>query len=180
MNSEGYIALSREVQAIKIPEGQVLTLPAQTLVSITQDLGGSYTIVSPDHGGLFRISGADADALGREKAEVAAADGPFEPEKVWAQLRECYDPEIPVNIVDLGLIYDVSVTDDASGKGKAIAVQMTLTAPGCGMGPTLAADAQQRIMSVPGVASADVQLVWEPQWTPSLISAAGKEKLGME
>ncbi len=180
MNSEGYIALSREVQAIKIPEGLVLSLPVGTLVSITQELGGSFTVVVPDRGGLFRIQGADADALGREKAELAAGDGPFEVEKVWAQLRECYDPEIPVNIVDLGLIYDVDVSDDASGKGKSIGVKMTLTAPGCGMGPTLAADAQQRILSVPGVASANVELVWEPQWSPALISAAGKEKLGME
>ena len=180
MNSEGYIALSREVQAVKIPEGHVLALPAQTHVSIMQELGGSFTVVVPDRGGLFRIQGCDADALGREKVAVAAGDGAFEIEKVWAQLRECYDPEIPVNIVDLGLIYDVAVSDDESGKGKSIAVKMTLTAPGCGMGPTLAADAQQRILSVPGVAAANVDLVWEPQWSPALISAAGKEKLGME
>ena len=180
MNSEGYIALSREVQAVKIPEGHVLALPAQTHVSIMQELGGSFTVVVPDRGGLFRIQGCDADALGREKVAVTVGDGLFEVEKVWAQLRECYDPEIPVNIVDLGLIYDVAVSDDESGKGKSIAVKMTLTAPGCGMGPTLAADAQQRLLSVPGVAAANVDLVWEPQWSPALISAAGKEKLGME
>ena len=91
-----------------------------------------------------------------------------------------YDPEIPVNIVDLGLIYDVDVADDESGKGKRVAVKMTLTAPGCGMGPTIAADAQQRILTLPGVADANVMVVWDPQWAPTMISAAGKEKLGME
>ncbi len=180
MNSDGYLALTRDVQAIKIPEGLVTTLPAQSLVQIMQELGGSFTVVAPDRGGIFRIQGADADALGREVAAPAAAEGPFEIEKVWAQLRECYDPEIPVNIVDLGLIYDVAVSEDPSGKGQRIAVKMTLTAPGCGMGPTLAADAEQRILTVPGVASASVELTWDPQWNPSMISAEGKMKLGIE
>ena len=107
-------------------------------------------------------------------------DGVFEIGRVWEQLRQVYDPEIPVNIVDLGLIYDVDVADDESGKGKRVAVKMTLTAPGCGMGPTIAADARQRIVTLPGVADADVMVVWDPQWAPSMISAAGKEKLGME
>ena len=180
MNSDGYQTLTRDVQAIKIPDGLVTTLPAQSLVQIMQELGGSFTVVAPDRGGLFRIQACDADALGREVAAPAAGDGPFEIEKVWEQLRECYDPEIPVNIVDLGLIYDVAVSEDLGGKGRSIAVKMTLTAPGCGMGPTIAADAQQRILSVPGVASADVQVVWDPVWNPSMISAEGKMKLGIE
>jgi len=104
----------------------------------------------------------------------------FEIERVWEQLKQVYDPEIPVNIVDLGLIYDVAVADDESGKGKRVAVKMTLTAHGCGMGPTIAGDARQRIVTLPGVASADVEVVWEPAWSPAMISAAGKEKLGME
>lgn len=180
MNSDGYLTLTRDVQAIKIPDGLVTTLPAQSLVQIMQELGGSFTVVAPDRGGLFRIQGADADALGREVAAPVAADGPFEIEKVWAKLRECYDPEIPINIVDLGLIYDVDVSEDPGGKGRRIAVKMTLTAPGCGMGPTLAADAEQRILTVPGVASANVELTWDPQWNPSMISAEGKMKLGIE
>ncbi len=175
-----YIGLSRAVKAVKIPEGHETDLPAGTQVAITQELGGTFTVVVPDRGGLFRIQNRDADALGREVAPQASVDGEFEIEKVWGQLRGCYDPEIPVNIVDLGLIYDVGVADDDSGKGKRVSVKMTLTAPGCGMGPTLAADAEQRILSVPGVASAEVALVWDPAWNPSMISAAGKQALGME
>ncbi|MEQ1861136.1 MAG: iron-sulfur cluster assembly protein [Chthoniobacteraceae bacterium] len=171
--------LTREVEAIQIPAGTPVTLPTGAEVMITQELGESFTVYVTGQGGLFRIHGADADALGREKVAVAAGDGPFSDERVWAQLRECYDPEIPVNIVDLGLIYDVAVSEDDSGKGKRVGVKMTLTAPGCGMGPTIAREAEQRILAVPGVASASVELVWEPAWSPALISQAGKEKLGM-
>jgi probable FeS assembly SUF system protein SufT len=180
MNGEGYIALSRDVQAIKIPDGAVTTLPAGSHVAITQELGGTFTVVAPDRGGLFRIQGCDADALGREVVEPAAAGGVFEIERVWEQLRECYDPEIPVNIVDLGLIYDVDVSDHESGEGKKVSVKMTLTAPGCGMGPAIAADAERRILALPGVAGASVVVVWDPPWAPTMISAAGKEKLGIE
>ena len=180
MSTESYIALSREVQAIKIPEGATTTLPAQTQVAITQELGGTFTVVVPDRGGLFRIQGKDADALGREVIANEVTDGVFDIERVWDRLRQCYDPEIPVNIVDLGLIYDVDVSDDESGKGKSIAVKMTLTAPGCGMGPSIAADAEQRILALPGVARAAVIVVWDPPWAPTMISASGKEQLGME
>ena len=180
MSTDGTITLTREITAIKIPEGAERILPVGTTVAITQELGGTFTVMAPDFGGLFRIQNHDADALGRESVALAAADGVFEIERVWEQLKQVYDPEIPVNIVDLGLIYDVDVADDDSGKGKRVAVKMTLTAQGCGMGPTIAGDAQQRILSLPGVASADVQVVWDPQWAPAMISAAGKEKLGME
>ena len=180
MSTDGYITLTREITAIKIPEGVERALPAGTTVAITQELGGTFTVMAPDFGGLFRIQNRDADAIGREVVEHVAADGVFEIERVWEQLRQVYDPEIPVNIVDLGLIYDVDVSDDESGKGKRVAVKMTLTAPGCGMGPTIAADARQRIITLPGVADADVMVVWDPQWAPTMISAAGKEKLGME
>ena len=178
--NDGFITLSRDITAIKIPAGAEQALPAGTRVAITQELGGTFTVVAPDFGGLFRIQNGDADALGRETVEHVTADGVFEIARVWEQLRQVYDPEIPVNIVDLGLIYDVDVADDESGKGKRVAVKMTLTAPGCGMGPTIAADARQRIVTLPGVADADVIVVWDPQWAPSMISAAGKEKLGME
>ena len=180
MSDDGYIALSRDITAIKIPEGAERTLPAGTLVAITQELGGTFTVMVPDFGGLFRIQSCDADAIGREVTEHEVADGVFEIQRVWEQLRQVYDPEIPVNIVDLGLIYDVAVADDESGKGKRIAVKMTLTAHGCGMGPTIAGDARQRIVTLPGVASADVEVVWDPPWSASMISEAGKEKLGME
>jgi probable FeS assembly SUF system protein SufT len=179
MSDGGYIPLSRAVEAIQIPQGNAVTLSADTSVLITQALGGSYTVVVSNLPGLFRISDNDADALGKERAAKAeGGDGPFNEESVWAQLRNCYDPEIPVNIVDLGLIYGMEATDDPAG-GKRVSVKMTLTAPGCGMGPALAGDAEQRILSVPGVTSANVELVWDPPWSPDRISLAGREKLGM-
>ena len=179
---ESSVSLKRDVVAVRIPSGEQLTLPQGSDVIITQALGGSFTVVIPHQPGLFRIDSRDADALGRESAEgpqAAVPDAPFDVEKVWEQLRNCYDPEIPVNIVDLGLIYSLDVEDDASGVGKRVSIKMTLTAPGCGMGPILAADAERRVLTVPGVASACVELVWEPQWTPDRISPAGREKLGM-
>ncbi len=179
MNDGGYITLTREIEAIQIPSGNKITLPKDTTVLITQALGGAYTVHVPHQAGLFRIAGTDADALGKESHETTTAgDGPFDEEKVWEQLRQCYDPEIPVNIVDLGLIYGLDATDEE--KGKRVSVKMTLTAPGCGMGPSLAADAEQRILSVAGVSSANVELVWDPPWSPERISPAGREVLGME
>ena len=177
---DDYITLTRDIAATLIPSGEAVTLPAGSSVIVTQALGASYTVLASSHGGLARVNGEDGDALGREKKIASANDGPFSEDQVWAQLRECYDPEIPVNIVDLGLIYSVDVSDDESGSGKRVSVKMTLTAPGCGMGPTLARDAEQRLITVPGVANANVELVWDPPWSPALISAAGKEKLGME
>ncbi len=179
MSDATFITLTREIEAIQIPSGNKITLPPETAVMITQSLGGSFTVHVPHHSGLFRIAGSDADALGLEAtAAVTTTDGPFDIEQVWTQLRQCYDPEIPVNIVDLGLIYGLEPTDEE--KGKRISVKMTLTAPGCGMGPSLAADAEQRILSVAGVSSANVELVWDPPWSPERISPAGREILGME
>ena len=180
MPTEGYIELSRDVVATAIPSGNAMTLRAGTPVSVTQSLGGTWTVHVSGVGGLYRIKGEDADALGHEAPPpTVMVEGPFEEEKVWEQLRNCYDPEIPVNIVDLGLIYEMEATEEAGG-GRHIDVKMTLTAPGCGMGPSLASDAEIRLLTVPGVSSAKVHLVWDPPWTPELISAAGKEKLGME
>ena len=178
MSEVGFIELSREIEAIQIPSGNKITLPIGTAVIINQALGGSYTVLVPHQAGLFRIAGNDADALGKEVVTHTAGDGPFDIEKVWEQLRNCYDPEIPVNIVDLGLIYGLDAADEEAG--KRVSVKMTLTAPGCGMGPSLAADAEQRILTVPGVSSACVELVWDPPWSPERISPAGREKLGME
>ena len=176
-----FIPLSRSVEATAIPSGHITTLPEGTVVSITQSLGGTYT-VHASIGGLYRIAAQDADAMGLDVVPQArpVADGPFSEALVWETLKGVYDPEIPVNIVDLGLIYNLKaeVLQGASETYKVL-VQMTLTAPGCGMGPALASDARQRISELPGVAEADVQLVWDPPWGPERISAEGREKLGI-
>jgi probable FeS assembly SUF system protein SufT len=175
---ENSITLCRPVEATQIPSGYSVTLPEGTLVTITQSLGGTFT-VHADSGGLFRIGASDADALGREVSENAPkAEGPFSEERVWDVLREVYDPEIPVNIVDLGLIY--GMTTEPADEGFRVRVQMTLTAPGCGMGPSLAADARGRIVALPGVTDADVELVWDPPWGPERISPEGRSKLGID
>lgn len=180
------INLNREVDAIQIPSGDAIRLPAGTRVIITQSLGGTYTVAT-DHG-LARISSKDADALGIDPAEEKKQEAQSSSNipgdvsdlemQVWQQLRGVYDPEIPVNIVDLGLVYDCAVSTDEEGKVKAL-VKMTLTAPGCGMGPTIAADAQARIMTIEQMDDAAVELVWDPPWNQSMISEEGKMKLGM-
>jgi len=176
------IKLSREVNAVQIPSGDSLTLPAGTPVFITQRLGGTYTVATSQ--GLARISSQDADALGvdaeEEKKKQASAvrlkDAPLE-EQVWAQLKGVYDPEIPVDIVNLGLVYDcvIQQVDDK----KVVQVKMTLTAPGCGMGPVIAADAQAKVMTIDGIDEANVELVWDPAWNQDMITEEGKMKLGM-
>ncbi len=176
------IVLKREVSATRIPQGEALTLPQGTPVIVTQALGGSFTVVVPGEAGLYRIEAEFTDALGKEKAEAAPSApsgeaGSFSEDKVWEALKTCYDPEIPVNIVDLGLVYSLEV--EQAPEGAKIFVRMTLTAPGCGMGPTIAGEARQKILQLAGVADADVQVVWEPAWTPDRISAEGKKKLGM-
>jgi probable FeS assembly SUF system protein SufT len=177
---DDFILLRRNVEATQIPSGQLVHLPEGTPVTITQSLGGTFTVhASP--GGLYRIAAEDADALGQEPVEKAEiAQGPFSEELLWGALREVYDPEIPVNIVDLGLVYDLSAQPVDGGELRKVTVQMTLTAPGCGMGPALAADARQRLSVLPGVAEADVQLVWDPPWGPERISPAGRTKLGID
>jgi probable FeS assembly SUF system protein SufT len=178
------IALTRQVEAIQIPSGDTIELPMGLRVVITQSLGGTYTITTGQ--GLARISSKDADALGLDAAgkregSSAYGDDPLtgaELEKaIWEQLKNVYDPEIPVNIVDLGLVYDMATSGDP---GQTIVdVKMTLTAPGCGMGPTIAADAQSRVMTIPGIDDARVELVWDPPWNQDMISLEGKMKLGM-
>lgn len=178
------IPLRRDCNAIQIPSGTSIVLKKETEVIITQSLGGSYTVVAKS-GGMYRITNQDLDALGIESAAPPAtvevptpSAGPVDEQSVWTQLKTCYDPEIPVNIVDLGLIYDMRIIPLPSGSNR-VEVKMTLTAPGCGMGPSIAADAKTKILSVLGVAEADVQLVWEPPWNPQMISPDGKTKLGM-
>lgn len=175
------ITLSRDCKAILIPSGEEATLTAGSPVIITQSLGGTYTVATQT--GLARIAEADADALGievekKDAAPRAAAGGEVKEDEVWAQLKNVYDPEIPVNIVDLGLVYDLILGKSESG-GTTVNVKMTLTAPGCGMGPTIAADARGRILTVPGVESAEVELVWSPPWNQGMISEAGRMKLGL-
>lgn len=173
--------LSREVTVTQIPSGDKQTLFAGDTVFIHQVLGGSYTIQTST--GLFRLDGKDADAIGETVVEpkVTAstlADGAPDPEAIWDQLRKVYDPEIPVNIVDLGLVYSMDVSKPAEG-GYKVDVAMTLTAPGCGMGPAIAEDAKGKILLVPGVSNADVRITWEPAWNQSMISEEGKMKLGL-
>jgi probable FeS assembly SUF system protein SufT len=172
--------LLRDCEVIRIPSGETFTLPAGTEVTITQALGGSYTVAT-DHG-LARITDANADALGvapnTQPAEKKASGVKVEEIAVWEQLKTCYDPEIPVNIVDLGLVYDC-VVEQPDGQPATVQVKMTLTAPGCGMGPTIAAEARSKIESITGVGEASVDLVWDPPWNQAMISEVGKMKLGL-
>ncbi|MGI8602456.1 MAG: putative Fe-S cluster assembly protein SufT [Verrucomicrobiales bacterium] len=181
MHSE--IELKRQVEAIQIPSGDTILLPIGLKVIVTQSLGGTYTVATDQ--GLARISTKDADALGLDEASQKSGgsygDTPLEgaelEKAVWDQLKNVYDPEIPVNIVDLGLVYDMGT--ESEDEKTAVTVKMTLTAPGCGMGPTIAADAQSRIMTIPGVDDARVELVWDPPWNQEMISLEGKMKLGI-
>ncbi len=185
MNTHQEIELTRDVEAIQIPSGDPISLPVGTKVVIQQSLGGTYTVATPS--GLARISSTDADALSidtsaesgtnKNAPEKLAAEGDLEG-AVWEQLKAVYDPEIPVNIVDLGLVYDCQVKDRDDGT-KEVEVKMTLTAPGCGMGPTIAADARNKIISLEDIDDAQVDLVWDPAWNQDMISEEGKMKLGM-
>ncbi|MEY2881633.1 MAG: hypothetical protein RLZZ15_4013 [Verrucomicrobiota bacterium] len=171
--------LSIDCPATAIPAGHAATLAAGTEVFVVQTLGGSVTVRAD--GGLFRITRENASALAgftlAEDAAPAAAE--FSEQAVWDALKTCFDPEIPVNIVDLGLVYDLAIERTAAG-AHVLEMKMTLTAPGCGMGPTIAEDARQKIAALPSVESAKVHIVWDPQWTPHMISPAGKRVLGLE
>ena len=175
------VELTRDVDAVEIPAGKASVLEKGTDAFITQALGGTYTLHVPAYGGLFRIDGKDADAIGKEvtTAPPAPAEGGGDIEhQVWEQLKTCFDPEIPVNIVDLGLIYDLHISSGPDGASR-VGVKMTLTAQGCGMGGAIAAEARQKLLMLPGVSDADVQIVWDPPWSPQRISPEGKERLGM-
>jgi probable FeS assembly SUF system protein SufT len=173
--------LTREIPATLIPAGDSTTLPAGTEVFIVQTLGGNVT-VRTDHG-LFRIARENADGIGgytpQSETKNGAPAGDFSEQAVWDALKTCFDPEIPVNIVDLGLIYDLSIEKAPTG-GHEVDVKMTLTAPGCGMGPVIAEDARQKIAALPTVERAKVHIVWDPQWTPQMISETGRKALGLE
>jgi probable FeS assembly SUF system protein SufT len=175
------VEITRDCEAIEIPAGTRVTLEKGIEVFITQSLGGTYTLQVPAYGGLFRVSGKDADALGKTVEEVTEnplGSGDLET-LVWDQLKTCFDPEIPVNIVDLGLVYGMEVTPAGDGLHR-VDVKMTLTAQGCGMGATIAIDARQKLLSLPGIAEANVDVVWDPPWNPQMISPEGRERLGLD
>lgn len=171
--------LSRDCSGTAIPSGEVISLPAGTAVYIVQTLGGNVTVRTDR--GLVRIAKEDATAIAgyEAKPEEVVVEGDFSEGAVWEALKTCFDPEIPVNIVDLGLIYDLAIEPAAEG-GNSVEVKMTLTAPGCGMGPVIAEDARQKIARLPTVRTARVHIVWDPQWTPQMISATGRKALGLE
>ena len=178
--SNQHYTLVRDCRVTAIPSGEVQTLPAGQEVFVMQTLGGNVTVRTDE--GLFRIAQADTGALGGyvPVAHPPAADaGEFSEQAVWDALKTCFDPEIPVNIVDLGLVYDMSIEPTPS-RGHAVQVKMTLTAPGCGMGTIIAEDARQKIAALPTVEAAQVHIVWDPQWTPQMISAEGRKILGLE
>src|SRR6266545_1169500 len=178
MHKNESVTLARDVEASVVPVGTKVTLHKGEQAYITQSLGGAYTVVV--NGNMFRIDGKDADALGLE-ATAKPTNATGEPrskeeleKEVWNQLKTCYDPEIPVNIVDLGLIYDCQLAPIGAGNTYKAEVKMTLTAPGCGMGPMLAQDVQNKLLSLEGVDDVSVELVWDPPWNQSMISEAGK------
>ena len=179
--------VNRDVSATAVPYGETVTIPKGTKVTITHRLGGNFTLVWAQ--GMARIESKDADAIGEktqpepaaEKEAQTSADaheGPPDEQAVWTAMKQVFDPEIPVNIVDLGLVYSVE-TKEAEQGGYRVEVAMTLTAPGCGMGPTIAQDAEYKIMQVPGVNHATVEPVWDPPWHQEMISDEGKMQLGL-
>jgi probable FeS assembly SUF system protein SufT len=175
------VELSRECEAVQIPARTPMTLEKGIKVFITQSLGGTYTLQVPAYNGLYRIARKDADAIGKTPAEAAATATSSDDleSMVWDQLKTCYDPEIPVNIVDLGLVYGMEVTPQANGTSK-VDVKMTLTAQGCGMGASIAFDAKDKLMRIAGVSEANVDLVWDPPWNPQMIAPEAREKLGID
>jgi probable FeS assembly SUF system protein SufT len=177
------IILKRDCEAVLIPAGNKITLQAGESVVITQSLGGSFTVII--RGNMARIDARDADALGQAPPTTATAEIPANPatatvseEQVMEKLRTCYDPEIPVNIVDLGLVYDLQIQPLPDG-GRRVEIKMTLTAPGCGMGPVLQQDVETKVSSIPGVKEAAVFLVWDPPWSRDMLSETAKLELGM-
>jgi probable FeS assembly SUF system protein SufT len=176
------ISLKRETDAIEIPSGNPRKLPAGATARVMQFLGSSYTVVTEY--GMFRVDVKDADALNLTPPPAAATDGaadarPFSEQLVWEQLKTVYDPEIPVNIADLGLIYSCQTSDMEQG-GKKIDIKMSMTAPGCGMGDVLKSDVEQKLRKLPEVKEVNVAIVFEPQWSPSLMSEAARLQLGFD
>jgi probable FeS assembly SUF system protein SufT len=177
--SNDLIDLSRDCEATLVPSGMKVTLQKGNKVMITQSLGGSYTVII--NGNMAKIDGKDADAIGKEPMVLKKVEnhtGPVDDKAIWDQMRTCYDPEIPINIVELGLVYDCQVKPLEAG-GNRVDIKMTLTAPGCGMGASIAADVENKVKTVPGVTEAKVELVWDPPWNQSMMSEAAKLQTGL-
>jgi probable FeS assembly SUF system protein SufT len=183
MNIREEVSFSRSAEAIMIPSGERVLVPEGSQATITQSLGGAYTLIT-DRGLMVRVSGREVEAIGKQPVEVPGAAEVEEQTKerveeaVWNQLKTCYDPEIPVNIVDLGLVYQCELTEVEGGKFD-VKMKMTLTAPGCGMGPVLASDVKSKVESLPGVQTADIEVVFDPVWDRTMMSDAAKLQLGM-
>jgi probable FeS assembly SUF system protein SufT len=183
MNTPDKAVLQRDVEASVVPVGTKVKLLAGETAYITQALGGTYTVVV--NGNMFRINGTDADALGLEAASspVARSGQPQTREEieqeVWKVLKTCYDPEIPVNIVDLGLVYDCQVMPVEGANTYRVDIRMTLTAPGCGMGPVIQQDAQTKVLGLDNVEEVNVELVWDPPWNQAMMTEAAKLELGL-
>jgi probable FeS assembly SUF system protein SufT len=174
------VSLERDCDAVLIPMGEKVTLPAGTSGFITQALGGSFTIYI--EGNLFRVAGIDADAVGKEPIRPPAVPDDASDEDiesvVWDQMRTCYDPEIPINVVDLGLIYRCEIEGTPSG-GRTVRIAMTLTAPGCGMGPILMEDVKEKLEIIPTVERAEVDLVFDPPWNTAMMTDEAKLQSGL-
>ncbi len=174
------VRFERDCDAVLVPQGEAVTLPAGSIGYITQALGGSWTVFV--EGNLMRISGKDADAIGKEPPtpiELPEGASDDEVEKlVWSQLRTCFDPEIPINVVDLGLVYEATVVPTDDGQ-RRVDVRMTLTAPGCGMGDVLIDDVRSKIELIPTVVEADVELVFDPPWNRTMMSEVARLETGM-
>ncbi|MEM9624541.1 MAG: putative Fe-S cluster assembly protein SufT [Pseudomonadota bacterium] len=169
------VTTQRECQARLVPTGDPITIPAGTFVTLTQSLGGTFTVVL--EGNMARIAGADADALGLPVEVLdfpeTSADGKVHEDNVWFALNSVYDPEIPVSIAELGLVYDVTIN------GQAVSIRMTLTAPGCGMGPVLVEEVKDRVASAPNVTHVDVELVFDPPWSRDMMTEEAQLQLGV-
>ena len=175
------VTIQREVGAIQIPDGSPVVIPEGTKVLITQSLGGSFTVMT-DRGAMYRIDERNADALGKEQVETSGQsavpeDADSLEQLIWAEMKKCFDPEIPVNIVDLGLIYDCQIHDLSEG-GFRVEIKMTLTAPGCGMGPVLAEDVRARLEAISSVEETEVEIVFDPPWNPNMMTDAARLQLG--
>ena len=178
-----HVVTTRDIDALQIPDGSRVLLNEGTPVRITQALGGSITVMT-DFGQMLRVDAANADALGLDREEAAAAaksgeptEGPLE-DRVWSILRTIFDPEIPVNIVELGLVYDCAVDADEEDGKHDVRIKMTLTAPACGMGPVLVEDVRRKLEGMPDVRQADIELVFDPPWNPDMMSEAARLQLG--
>ena len=184
------VVFGRDCEVTQIPAGNPVKVSKDTQAFVAQTLGGNVTLQVPSIG-LVQVAAGNLDALltegqpvlaapaGNAGATAVADDGPVDEKEVWEMLRTCYDPEIPVNIVDLGLVYDVRIAPQPDGRGGRVDVKMTLTAMGCGMGPVIAQQARDKLLTCRGVKDADVQIVWDPPWNQSMITEAGKKRLGL-